>query len=290
MSRFPLTLVLGAFTLLACGSDDDNDRVGNLLLSDQQLNIAHRGGNRLAPEETLESMRSAVAVGADALEMDIHTTSDGVIVLLHDATVDRTTDGTGRITDLTWDEVQTLDAGYNHSRDGGDTYPFRGTGVRIPSLEEVLREFPDQYMVIEIKQAVPSLVDAFDELLTRMNMRERVVVASFNTDTIVEFRAKAPDILTSLSLNEVTNLFLLSEKEEEDYLPPGKFLQVPPNFQGIGVLVPAFIERARRFDLKFHVWGDINAPDTMRELLDLGMDGLIVDDPETLTEILEARS
>ncbi len=282
-------IFIAASLFAACGGDDDRAAAPNLLLSDQQLNIAHRGGNRLAPEETLEAWRSALAVGADVLEMDLHATADGVLVLLHDGTVNRTTDGEGRIRELSWAEVQELDAGYDHTRDGGETYPFRGQGVHIPSLEEVFTEFADQYMVIEIKQSVPSIVDAFDAMLTRMNMRERVVVASFNDDTIAEFRAKAPDVLTSYSLDEATELFLLSEEDEESYTPPARFLQVPPDFQGVEVLVPEFIAKARRLGLKFHVWGDINAPETMRELLDLGMDGLIVDDPETLAEILASR-
>ncbi len=274
------------FALAACGGDDDDGSVAeNPLLGDRQLNIAHRGGNLLAPEETIEAWRSALEVGADVLEMDLQATSDGVLVLLHDARVDRTTNGSGRIREMTYAEASALDAGYNHTTDGGATYPFRGKGVVIPTLEQVFREFPDRYMVIEIKQEEPSIVDAFNQLLTDMNMRDQVVVASFDAATIQEFRAAAPDVLTSFALDEAVAFFFLSPEAEVDYIPPAHFLQVPPRFEGLEVLTPDFIARARRFGLKIHVW-DVFGAEQMRELVDLGMDGLIVDDPETMTMVL----
>jgi glycerophosphoryl diester phosphodiesterase len=290
MRKRPLTalfIVLLAVVVGACGGDDDG-RAENLFLSDQQLNIAHRGGNLLAPEETIEAWHSALDVGADVLEMDLHSTSDGVLVLLHDNRVNRTTNGTGRINELTYAEVSELDAGYNHTTDGGATYPFRGMGVKIPTLEEVFLEFPDDFMVIEIKQEEPSIIDAFNALLTEYDMRDKVVVASFDAPTIQAFRAAAPDVLTSFALDEAVELFFLSEEALADYTPPAQFLQVPPTFEGLEVLTPEFVARARRLGLRFHVW-DVYGAEQMRELLDLGMDGLIVDDPETLGEILRER-
>jgi glycerophosphoryl diester phosphodiesterase len=257
--------------------------------SDRVLNIAHRGGNLLAPEETVEAFHSALKVGADVLEMDISATSDGVIVLMHDATVDRTTNGTGMVKEMTFAEIRALDAGFRHTSDGGQTFPFRGQGVVVPSLEEVLTIFADRYMVIEIKQSEPSIVDALDELLTRSGMRDRIIIASFDDAVIQEFRAAAPDVLTSFALGEAVDFYLLAPEAEKSYVPPAEFLQVPPTFDGIEVLTPEFIARARRFGLRIHVW-DVFTAAMMEELIDLGMDGLIIDDPETMEEILRRRA
>src|SRR5574341_1011125 len=113
--------------------------------------IAHRGGAHLRPENTLAAFSHAVEIGADVVDTDVRTTADGAIVCIHDATVERTTEGAGRVESLTLGELQKLDAGYRWSTDGGRTYPFRGQGIRVPSLEEVLVRFPRARMNVEIK-------------------------------------------------------------------------------------------------------------------------------------------
>src|SRR5690348_8923683 len=109
---------------------------------DGPLFFAHRGGSLLAPENTLPAFKQGVACGADALELDIQTTSDGELVVIHDPTVDRTTDGSGPVAAYTLEKLQRLDAGYRLSLDGGATYPFRGQGITIPTLREVFERFP----------------------------------------------------------------------------------------------------------------------------------------------------
>src|SRR5690554_1995342 len=130
---------------------------GNLLLSDQVLNIAHRGGGLLRPETTLPAFEHALAVGADVLEFDLHASADGVIVAMHDDTVDRTTEGSGAIKDRSFAELRMLDAGYRFTTDDGQTYPYRGAGIQIPTLEEILLGFPDRYYLMEIKQSEPPI-------------------------------------------------------------------------------------------------------------------------------------
>ncbi|MEZ4374468.1 MAG: glycerophosphodiester phosphodiesterase family protein [Polyangiaceae bacterium] len=126
--------------LIGCGSDDSaTEPAGPLLLSNHFLNIAHRGGRKLAPEHTLVAYQNGLDVGADILELDVHATSDGVLVLMHDDTVDRTTNGTGAIKELTFAELRSLDAAYNFSEDGGQTFPYRGKGIQVPTLEEARR-------------------------------------------------------------------------------------------------------------------------------------------------------
>lgn len=262
--------------------------VENPFLSDRVLNIAHRGGNVLAPEATLEAFRSAIEIGADVLEMDLRGTSDGGVIVMHDQTVDRTTNGTGRIEDLTLAEIRALDAGYRYTPDGGKTFPFRGMGVRVPTFEEVLATFPDQYMNAEIKVEGPSIIPQVVDALERYDMKDKVLIASFDDTIIADFRAAAPDVLTSFSLGEGFTFYALTPEQEETYVPPAEFLQVPPALEGITVLTPEFRSRARRFGIKIHVW-DVFGAEQMNEIIDLGVDGLIVDDPETLEGILEER-
>src|ERR671916_458700 len=119
-------------------------RKGNtrIVRGEWPVNLAHRGASALAPENTIEAFRLAVEAGAGGLELDVHVTRDGHIVVIHDATVDRTTNGTGAVSEMTLEELRRLDAGHNFSPDGGPTRPYRGRGVRVPTLGEVLREFP----------------------------------------------------------------------------------------------------------------------------------------------------
>jgi len=262
--------------------------VPNLFLSDRVLNIAHRGGRELAPEATLEAFRSAVALGVDVLEMDLRGTVDGGVVVIHDQTVDRTTDGSGRVDELTLAQIRALDAGHDFTTDGGATYPFRGMGVQVPTFDEVLAEFGAQYMLVEIKIEGPSIVDKVVASLDAFAMRERVVIASFDSAIIAQFRAAAPDVLTAFSLPEAVEFYGLTAELEATYTPPAEFLQVPPTFSGIEVLTPDFLARAERFGLRIHVW-DVLGAAQMNAILDLGVAGLIVDEPMLLKEVLAAR-
>jgi glycerophosphoryl diester phosphodiesterase len=121
------------------------------------VNLAHRGASALAPENTIDAFRLAVEAGAGGLELDVHMTRDRQIVVIHDATVDRTTNGSGAVSEMTLDELRGFDAGHNFSPDGGPTRPYRGRGVRVPTFGEVLEEFPGVPVNIEIKAGTPGI-------------------------------------------------------------------------------------------------------------------------------------
>ncbi len=281
--RTLLILLLG-LQLVACGSDDDD--AGDVLTfeADRTLVIAHRGGNELAPEHTLLNYDRALAQGVDVFEMDFRVTSDGVLVLMHDQTVNRTTDGEGRVEEFTFAEIRELDAGYDYTQDGGETYPYRGMGLRVPTVEEMFQRYRGKLMNIEIKaENPPSVIPTFVELLDRYDMRDRVLVASFSDELIQQFRAAAPDVRSSYSPGEVVAFYVLSEANEPDYVAPAGFLQVPPVFQGVEVLTPSFVDKAHRLGLYVHAWG---ADDQMQAIVDLGVDGFIVDDTQQLIDIL----
>ncbi len=253
------------------------------------LNIAHRGGLRIAPEHTLVAYQQAIDDGADVLELDLHATSDAVIVVMHDDTIDRTTDGMGAIKEMTLEELKTYDAGYNFTPDDGMTFPFRGMGLVVPTLEEVLDAFPDVPYVIEIKQADPSIVDDFVAITRARGVVRQINGASFNDDVLAELRAKAPELDTSFGFNEVAEYVQNTiglEEAAPGYVPPAEFLQVPPSQGAFTVLHPTFISIAHQLGLKVHVW-TINDEEEMRGLIDDAADGIMTDDPPLLTTVLD---
>jgi glycerophosphoryl diester phosphodiesterase len=251
------------------------------------LVMAHRGGRDLWPENTLYAFEGAVALGVDVLEMDLHSTKDGVIVVMHDKTVDRTTDGEGPIQDFTWDELRLLDAGYHWSEDDGQTFPYRGQGITIPTLEQVLSSFPDMRLNIEIKQSEPSIVDAVCELILDYQMQDMVLVASFNTDTIQEFRQACSEVASTAGEGEVRLLYVLSLLYlGRLYSPPAEAVQVPEYRGNIHVLTPRFVSAAHNRGMQVHVW-TVNQADDMERFIEMDVDGIITDRPDLLFDVLD---
>ena len=277
-----------------------NPHMTNFFLGDEGglLNIGHRGGALLRPENTLLAFRHALTVGAVALEGDLHASQDGVVVVSHDATVNRTTDGDGYIRDLTLEELNGLDAGCRFTPDGGITYPYRGRGARIPTLEEVfsdpvLKKAP---MILEIKQQEPSIVDDVLDLIQAHHMEDRLTLGSFRQACLEEVRVRGRqrgmNIVTSLAAEEVLVFFLtpLDELAGGDYVPPGELLQVPVEHElegtSVRVVSELFMAKARVLGLKVQVW-TVNDPAEMRWLADeMKVDGIMTDDPLLLEEVI----
>jgi glycerophosphoryl diester phosphodiesterase len=285
MIRRAVELWLGVFGLwvLGCSSaSEDEPSQPNLLLSDQILNIAHGGAAIEAPKQTLASYQRAAEAKADVLEVDVHETLDGVLVVIHDDTVDATTDGSGLVKDKTFDELRMLDAGYSFTLDGGASFPYRGQGLTIPSLEELFDAFPDTYWVVEIKQEDPPIIAPLIELLEKKKLDQRVIVAAFMAGVITDFRAQAPDILTSVSLAEGLPLLSMTPEQEKEWSSPAKFVQSPKEY-----VDQARVDLVHRLGMKMHPW-TVNDPQEMQELLGLGVDGIITDDPATLAGLLGA--
>lgn len=258
-------------------------------LQQHPLVMAHRGGAALWPENTLFAFDKAVDLGIHVLETEIHSSKEGALVLIHDRTVDRTTNGTGPINAFTLKELKELDAGYNWSSDGGQTFPFRGQGITIPTLEEVFTAFPKILFNIDIKQVEPSLVLPLCEMIRGFNMVEKVMVASFNSQTIKQFRLKCPEVATSASRSEISiffamNLLFLGSA----YRTAAQALQVPEYSMGLHLLTQKFVDTAHKLNLKVHAW-TINELADMRRLLELGVDGIITDYPDRLISLLSSN-
>ncbi|HSH61146.1 MAG TPA: glycerophosphodiester phosphodiesterase [Acidimicrobiales bacterium] len=276
--------------------------VANPWLSRRILNYAHQGGAREAPSSTLLAMRQALEAGATALELDLHATADREVVVCHDATVDRTTNGTGCIADMTLEAVQSLDAAYwwvpgsvvDHHGDPSD-YPLRGRApadpeLRILTLREVLEAFPSTYLNVDIKQTAPT-VQPYEHLvadLFRGHGREAdVIVASFHDAATDAFSAIAPDISTAAGLEGMADFYFAVRDGAEP--PPMRHhaLQVPPTHEGTTVVDAAFVGAAHEAGLAVHVW-TIDEAEEMERLVELGVDGIMTDCPSVLAGVLRS--
>lgn len=249
--------------------------------------FGHRGAAGVAPENTIVSFRRAAADGADVLELDVHATADGEVVVLHDPTLDRTTDGCGPVSALRYDEVARLDAGHCFTPDGGRTFPFRGVGVRVPRLAELLHELAGVPLNIEIKQEMPSIVGEVVALLRAA--RTPVVLAAEHDVVMQAIRRHAPDMATSLAAGEVATFIGTLTAGEIPVLPAGAVaLQIPPSFGDIELVTGASVAAAHALGAEVHVW-TINDADEMRRLLALGCDGIMSDLPALVRSIVAER-
>lgn len=258
----------------------------NPFLQGRTLNIAHQGGEERWPSNTMLAYRNAAALGVDMLDTDLHATRDGALVLSHDETLDRLTDTQGRIADMTLAQVLAADAGYAFTPDGGKTFPFRGQGVRVAQLAEVLAAFPNMPLTIEIKQASPSLAAPFCKALRDAGVTDHVIVASFSDKALNEFRAACPEVITSMTEKELRPLVLLSKVGLAHLAPlPGRAAQVPVRSGNIEVVTPAFVRAMHARGVAVHVW-TVNDPAEMRRLIAMGVDGIITDRPDLLGAVL----
>jgi glycerophosphoryl diester phosphodiesterase len=195
-------------------------------------------------------------------------------------------DSTGPVLQYSLEELKSLDAAYHWSPDDGQTYPHRGQGIVIPTLEEVLAAFPDMQMNIEIKQSDPSIVLPVCDLIREYRAAERVLVASFDSDTIKAFRENCPEVASTAAESEVRLLYGLSVVYFGGlYRPPAEAVQVPEYSGEIHVVTQRFVDAAHRLGMDVHVW-TVNEADDMQRMLDLGVDGIITDAPDLLLNIL----
>ncbi|MDQ3181559.1 MAG: glycerophosphodiester phosphodiesterase, partial [Acidobacteriota bacterium] len=206
------------------------------------LVIAHRGGAGNSPENTLFAFKRSVESGVDVLELDLRSTIDGELVVIHDAKVDRTTDGTGAVAAMTFDEIKKLDAGFRWTNDGGKTFPFRGKGIKIPTLREVFEAFPDIKINIEPKYNTPSPVKPLCDLIKEFNRTDKVIVGTFQDEVLEDFRQTCKDVATSASPSEVS-FFLARYKLglSESYSPEMQVLQIPEKLGSLQIVTEDYI-------------------------------------------------
>ena len=245
--------------------------------------FAHQGASAYAPSNTLAAFRLAVKMGADILETDVHATEDEVLVLSHDKTVGRMTNGSGRIKDKTWKELQTLDAGYTFTRDGGKTFPFRGKGVRIPSLEQALKAFPTMRFNLEIKDGKAKWLPQLSLLLQRLKAENRVLIACTSDSVLQRWRRLNPRVPTSGGSLESLRFSLSAwVRPDAHYVASFNALQVPWKLPSMNSLV----KMAKKSRLKLHVW-TVNDARVMKRMFKAGVHGVITDKPDVALALLK---
>lgn len=278
------------------------------------LVIAHQGGAAEAPSSTLHAFATAQRNGAHMFELDVHATADGRLVVLHDPTVDRCTDGTGQVDTLSLEAIRRLDAAHWFEPDVGvahdrpqAAYALRGiaTGDReppagfaaddftVPTLEAVLERFPEVLVNVDIKQTAPATTPyeaVLAEVLRRTGRCSDVMVGSFSDAAMAEFRTLAPEVATSAAPEEVVAFWsyvngMAPAPDEIRY----RALQVPEVFEDLTVVTERFVAAAHEAGLAVHVWTVDDQP-SMHRLLDFGVDGIVTDRPSVLAAVVAERA
>ncbi len=239
--------------------------------------IAHRGGSLLRPENTLAAFDHAADLGVDALECDVHLSRDGEVVVLHDSTLDRTTDAHGPVGALSASELARVDAGFRFGPAEG--FPFRGRGCGVPRLHDLLERYRDRPIVVEIKGEEPTVAERTAGVIREHDAAGRVVVGGFSHEVLASLRRRMPDLVTSASMREAREALTRSSFWLAPRQPAFRLFQMPFRLKGRQVFRRPFVRVARRARLPVQVW-TVNEPADMRRLVDWGVTGIISDRPD----------
>lgn len=238
------------------------------------LVIAHRGDSVNAPENTIASFQRAIDIGVGGIELDIHMSKDGYLVVIHDERVDRTTDGTGYVKDFTLKELKELDAGI--------IFSAKFAGERIPTLEEVLELIGNRDLLlnIEVKSGVimyPGIEEKLIEVIRKYNFTERVVISSFNHYSIRDIKKLAPELKVGLLYEcGLVEPWYIAERMHAYSLHPFYFN-----------IIPEVVEGCKKNDIKLFPW-TVDKKEDMLRMIDMGVDGIITDNPGLLIEVLNS--
>jgi glycerophosphoryl diester phosphodiesterase len=253
--------------------------------SPRPLVFAHRGGAALRPENTRVAFDHGLAIGADGLELDVHLARDGELVVIHDATLDRTTDARGPVARFTSNELERVDAG--HWFEEGGRYPYRGQGHGVPRLRDVLARHSGAPTIVELKGRDTRVAAAAVALARDMRALGRVCFGGASDHVVRAARASGRDVVTSAAKEEVRWALYRSWVGLDPRHPGYQGIQVPETAGVIRVVSPAFVRRMRRLRLPVQVW-TVNRADDMRRLLAWGVQGLITDRPDVAAPIVSA--
>jgi glycerophosphoryl diester phosphodiesterase len=248
------------------------------------LHIAHRGGAALAPENTVAAFRRAVdEFATDMIELDVHVTRDGEVVVAHDDTLDRCTDGEGRLAERSFAELLALDAGYRFTADGR-TYPYRGVGLRIPRLADVLAEFGGR-LNVELKPTGPGLERPLAEILRRAGALDRACVGSADDETAERIVAALPDACHFYPKHALVETHRAVHAGELPPDPAYRILDMPLYMGESRLLSGRLMEWARAAGRWINVW-TVDEAAEMRRLIGEGVGGIMTDRPDVLRAVL----
>ena len=236
------------------------------------------------PENTLYAYEHSMAMGGEVVDVDLATTADGVLVAMHDSTVDRTTNGTGQVRALTWPQLSKLDAGWGFHGKGG--HPFRGKGITVPSIEQILRRFPSTLVTLDLKDQRPSVAAPLCALLTRLRRTADVYVGSDSSAQVDAFRSTCPSVRTSGT--DAERRAMRAARASGDRSFTTRQLVSQPPFRGddgVKRVTAASLAFSHSKGIAVLTWV-VDDPKDMRELIDLGVDGIYTRRPDVLIGVL----
>ncbi|MBT8165815.1 MAG: glycerophosphodiester phosphodiesterase [Acidimicrobiia bacterium] len=246
--------------------------------------VAHRGSRLLWPENTMEAFQGAVDLGYRYLETDLHRSSDGVLMVFHDDTLDRTTNGSGAVSSRTAAELGELDAAYQFAPHEG--YPRRGTGVGIPTLGDVFDAFPSIRLVLDLKE--PGFEADLAAFLGSRGLEDQVIVGAFSDARLARFRKASEGRVATSSGPAETLALWTAARFGRTLKTKADALQIPEDFAFVALPDRKLVQAAAASGRQVHVW-TVNDPDHMARLLDIGVHALITDRPDLLKQLMVAR-
>lgn len=254
--------------------------------------IGHRGAMGIAPENTLPSFQRAFDDGAALIEIDVRGTKDGHVVIVHDETLNRTTNGRGPVNHRTLNELKALDAGHWFTPDGGISYPFRAKKIEIPTLEEFFLASPQARAIVEIKPGLPPITKKVVEILGRLGQENQVLLATEDDQIMRDIRAEIGaahlSVATGFSYGEVAAFIQWAAGgKRTDFTPQGQAMQIPCEYRGTTLVSEATVSGAHQLEVEMFVW-TVNDTDEMARLLTLGVDGIITDYPARLRGLIRS--
>ena len=258
----------------------------SFLATSKPLVFAHRGGCALGPENTLAAFDLGLASGADGLELDVHLSADGVVVVCHDDALDRTTDATGPVGARTAAQLASVDAGCRFV-DGTGTFPFRGRGIGVPTLREVLQRYRDALIIVEMKEDTPTMGEAVAATVRAADAVDRVCAAGYGQRALDAARAALPDMASSASYPEVRLAVYRSMARWPVRAAPYEAFQVPEQAGLIRIISPRFIRHVHAAGRRLQAW-TIDDESDMKRLLAWGVDGLISNRPDLAVRVRDA--
>lgn len=262
--------------------------------NNRPLVIAHQGGELLAPSNTMAAFTNAANMGVDVIETDLHITKDGYLVAIHDPTVDRTTNGHGKVADMTLEDIQKLDAGY-HFKDLNGNYSYRGKGVYIPAAEEMFQTFDHMRIEMEIKddnppERIDEMASKLWALIKKYHMEDKILVASFDQNILDTFNKYAKDRVATCGGKQEVTKFVVFHKFflRNLYQPHTDSFQIPIEDSGFDLTDQKLITGAHRRGQDISYW-TIDDPKEMKKLLDAGADGILTNRPDLLLKIVAEK-
>jgi len=255
------------------------------LHADRVLVFAHRGGAKLRPENTIEAFDHGLSAGADGLEFDVRLSADGEVVVIHDATLERTTDATGPVSARTAAELARVDAGWRFGELNG--HPWRGRGLGVPRLADVLARFPSVPLIIEMKDDTTELAERTVAAVREAGAARRVVLGSFLRAPMRRARALAPDMPTSATTEEVRRALYRARLGWNARRRPYRAFQVPQTRGMTRVLSPRFVDAAHGSGIVVQVW-TVDDEHEIRQLIGWGVDAIITDRPDLAVRVIDS--